>query len=165
MTAAPDAFDRLGLPRRFDLTVDAIEAAWLSRIVETHPDVDSSGDAASAALNDARETLADPRVRADLLLTMFGGPSASEHPELPDGFLSEIMAIRLEVEAAVEHRDDVELGRWRDWARSENQRLTGEIASLFESLELGADRSVREAIRLRLNVWRYVRRIADQLGV
>jgi molecular chaperone HscB len=103
-----DHFQRLGLPRRFSIDEAALERAYLTLSRTVHPDFHLAGSGAelsasqelSAALNEAYNTLRDPFARADYLLTLEGGPSASEHKQLPQNFLAEMLEAREEVELA-----------------------------------------------------------------
>ena len=73
-------FERLGLPRRFRLDAAALEANYLARSREVHPDFTGNDPAslqASAALNEAYTTLREPFRRAEYLLNLEGGPSAA----------------------------------------------------------------------------------------
>jgi molecular chaperone HscB len=103
-----DHFDRLGLPRRFALDGAELERAYLARSRAVHPDYHLSGSDSelaaslelSAALNEAYNTLRDPFRRADYLLSLEGGPSASEHKQMPPAFLAEMLEARERIEQA-----------------------------------------------------------------
>jgi molecular chaperone HscB len=100
-----DYFDRLGLPRRFALDLAELEREYLARSRSLHPDYHQQGSAAeqtvsvelSAALNEAYTTLNDPFRRAEYLLKLDGGPSASELKDIPPEFLEEMLELRLEI--------------------------------------------------------------------
>jgi molecular chaperone HscB len=103
-----DHFQRLGLPRRFLVDVGELERAYLALSRAIHPDYHLTGSDAelsasvelSAALNEAYNILRDPFTRADYYLNLEGGPSASEHKQLPQNFLAEMLEAREEVELA-----------------------------------------------------------------
>ena len=73
-------FELLGLPERFDLARPAIEAAYLDRTREVHPDRFATAAAServaalqrSMQLNDAYQTLRQPVRRAEYLLNRHG---------------------------------------------------------------------------------------------
>jgi molecular chaperone HscB len=100
-----DHFDRLGLPRRFSLDPAAIEREYLARSRALHPDYHRLGSSAeqaastelSAGLNEAYTTLKDPFKRAEYLLKLDGGPSASELKDVPPEFLEEMLDLRMEI--------------------------------------------------------------------
>src|SRR5687767_10267260 len=100
-----DHFDRLGLPRRFSLDAAAVEREYLARSRELHPDYHRLGSSAeqaastelSAGLNEAYTTLKDPFRRAEYLLKLDGGPSASELKDIPPEFLEEMLELRMEI--------------------------------------------------------------------
>src|SRR5262245_23765881 len=103
-----DAFHRLGLPRRFVLDAGELERAYLVRSRAVHPDYHLAGSAGdlnaslelSAAINEAYNTLRDPFTRAEHLLALEGGPSASEHKQMPAEFLAEMLEAREQIEEA-----------------------------------------------------------------
>lgn len=100
-----DHFARLGLPRRFSLDTAALEREYLARSRAFHPDYhqlkSTAEQAASveltAALNEAYSTLKDPFRRAEYLLKLDGGPSASDMKEMPAEFLEEMLELRMEI--------------------------------------------------------------------
>lgn len=100
-----DHFDRLGLPRRFALDAAAVEREYLARSRELHPDYHRLGSSAeqaastelSAGLNEAYTTLKEPFKRAEYLLRLEGGPSASELKDVPPEFLEEMLDLRMEI--------------------------------------------------------------------
>src|SRR5438309_1471764 len=106
MAEAPTHFERLGLPRRFDLDVAEIERNYLARSREMHPDFHQQSSTAqqrvsmemSAALNDAYATLKQPFRRAEYLLALEGGPTAAEHKAMAPAFLEEMLELRMEIE-------------------------------------------------------------------
>jgi DnaJ-domain-containing protein 1 len=101
-------FERLGLPRRFDLDRASLEQQYLLRSRQLHPDAHQLGTTAeqqaslvlSSALNEAYATLRDPFRRADYLLHLLGGPSASELKEVPGDFLMEMLELREQIDTA-----------------------------------------------------------------
>lgn len=152
----------LGLPRRFALHDAEIQRAYLAAAASVHPDL-ASGDpeapARAAALNAARDTLADPERRATALLHLLGGPSAAEDKSLPDGFLIDMLEVREQVEAS---RGDAEAtARWERWADEQRDAFIQRVAALFEGA--ANDPARRAAIRRELNAWRYIERLIEQL--
>ncbi|GJM18901.1 MAG: hypothetical protein DHS20C14_11140 [Phycisphaeraceae bacterium] len=154
-------FEILGLERRFDLDPASIDLAYRARAAALHPDLadpDKAADAAraSAALNDARATLADPERRANALLAALGGPSPSEDRSLPRAFLMEMMDVRQEAEEECSAPEG--LAKWQAWADAQREEAIADVAALFaESPDALAP------IRERLNSWRYVERMIEQL--
>jgi curved DNA-binding protein CbpA len=156
---ANDPFDLLGLPASFDLERSAIERAYLARIAAAHPDRAGAPDRGehAAALNAARHALLHPETRAGVLLDRLEGPSASTCPELPEGFLLEIMDARMGIEQASESGDGAEAERWRRWALDQEAGFVRRAAELF------AEPADLRAIRVHLNAWRYIVRLMEQL--
>jgi molecular chaperone HscB len=154
MESARDPFALLGLPRTFDLDAAEIDAAYLQRAAELHPDrlaaargggtgagtghLDplAEADAArrAAELNDARAELGNPERRAGVLLHLLGGPRPDEDRSLPDGFLLEMMDVRQELDAAQAAQDAAELERLRAWAASRRAAHMMSLSSKFRRL-------------------------------
>src|SRR5262245_34125186 len=101
-----DPFEVFGLPRRFAVADDEVEARYLARSRELHPDFHQLASASeqraalemTAALNEAYTTLRDPFRRAEALLYLEGGPSASEHKQMSPDFLEEMLELRMHIE-------------------------------------------------------------------
>ncbi len=164
-----DPFETLGVPARFDLEAADLDRAYFGRSAALHPDIASGNpDAARrmAELNRAKEILSSPERRADALLRRLGGPDRSEHRQLPPAFLAEIMEVREEIEAALaaapERREQERL-RWEAWAEGERSRAIEEVGEMFRGLASPGDPEGLRAIRTRLNAWRYIERLIEQL--
>ena len=149
-----NAFDTLGLEPGFETTAEAIEAAYLRRVAAAR----SRGEDTSP-LNQARQTLLKPILRAEALVEVLGGPAPAADKSLPEGLLMEFMEARQGAEAAAEAGDQPELVRWLDWARSKRAAHIETVATLFGE----ASPEALRLIRLELNAWRYAERMIDQL--
>jgi molecular chaperone HscB len=169
-----DHFDRLGLPRRFLIDEAELERAYLARSRAIHPDYHLGASDAelsaslelSAALNEAYNTLRDPFSRADYLLTLEGGPAASEHKQLPGGFLAEMLEAREEVETA--RGDGAAVERLNQDFVRRAAAIRDEIAAAFARYESLApddpDRAnLRVQVRGLLNAAKYVRGLLRDL--
>jgi molecular chaperone HscB len=158
MTA--DLFERLGLPRRFAVDVAALERAYLDHSRAVHPDFHSLGTAseqaaseqATAAVNEAYVTLKDPFRRAEHLLSLLGGPSATEMKDIPPAFLMEMMDVREQIEAA-------------DAAGKE--RLATDIRERYAAVFTGIERLFAQndliAVRKELNAAKYLKGLLRDL--
>jgi len=163
---APNPFAELGLEPRFDLDRGEIDRAFGVRAATLHPDLadpDRADEAtrASARLNDARATLADPERRAIALLTLLGGPAAGDDRSLPDGFLMEMMDVRQRAEDECVTPEGH--ARWRVWAGDRRGERMDEVRALFSGLADPPDAAALAEIRRALNAWRYVERMIEQL--
>lgn len=156
-----DAFDLLGMEARFDLDAEALERAWLQIAATLHPDVGDGDPQALAQLNQAKAALADPERRAGLLLARLGGPSKEADRTLPPAFLGEMMEIQESIEAARSEAGD--LAKWRRWADERREKIIDEVRSAFAALPDPPGSESLKAIRVKLNEWRYVERILEQL--
>ena len=105
-----DHFLRLGLPRRLALHLPDLESAYLAASRTAHPDYFAGGTAIeqeaseqlSSEINEAYTVLKDPFRRAEHLLALHGGPTASEVKDIPPMYLMEMMEQRERIEAASE---------------------------------------------------------------
>lgn len=173
-------FERLGLPRRFDLDRAELERQYLLRSRQLHPDVHQLGTTAeqqaslalSSALNEAYVTLREPFRRADYLLQILGGPSASEVKDVSGAFLMEMMELREQIESAdVASRHTLA----QQLAEREAQLIeqvnkcfaaitnASEVANPASSVEHGQPELLRQ-LRLTLNEWKYIQNLQRELA-
>jgi molecular chaperone HscB len=170
-----DAFNRLGLPRRFFLDPAELERTYLAHSRAVHPDyhlAGSSGDLSaslelSAAVNEAYNILRDPFGRAEHLLALSGGPSASEQKQMPPAFLAEMLDAREEIERA--RGNAAETARLETAFSQRFDALVGEVGGLFQKLdELPQGDSGRANLLARvrglLNAAKYVRGLVRDLN-
>ncbi len=156
-----NAFEILGLEPRFDIDQAALEAAWLARAAQTHPDLGGADAADAALLNQAKLDLADPERRANLLLALRGGPSKEANRALPPEFLATVMEVQESIQADRDAGED--LARWRDWADEERRAVIKAVGDAFADLPESPTPDQLVSIRVRLNQWRYIERILEQL--
>lgn len=160
----PDPFETLALPRRFDLSRDQIEQAYLQRVAAIHPDASQdTGDDAIQYLNNARATLRNPEQRAIALLRLLGGPSESDDRSLPDGFLLEMMQTRETIERETADADPHAIEKWEAWADERRDGHVARVRELFQRAPESNDPTLLAQIRLELNAWRYIERLIEQL--
>lgn len=155
-----DHFERLGLPRRFSVDRGELERAYLALSRAAHPDFytltggdeRAASEATAAAVNEAYATLKDPFRRAEHLLALLGGPTATEVKDVPPAFLMEMMDVREQIEAA-------------DAAGRE--RLDAEIGDRYAAVFTGIDRlfDARNlvAVRKDLNAAKYLKGLLRDL--
>lgn len=160
-----DMFERLGLPRRFSVDLGELEREYLARSRSLHPDYHQMGAQSeqaasvelSAALNEAYSTLKNPFRRAEYLLKLEGGPSASELKEIPAEFLEEMLELRMEI--AELERDSPEAIEMEQRLMARRDLLITEVARQFES----KDESRLTSIRKALNATKYVENLLRDL--
>lgn len=161
-----DPYEVFGFEKRYALARQVVERRYLELSAALHPDLATGSPeaaTASAELNDARAALLDPERRANALLAALGGAPASAEKSLPPSFLMEMMEIREAVEAAVSGGNPVDRSRWVVWACEQRRLLENQVGRLFEAAGDPASESSRAAIRIKLNEWRYIERLAEQL--
>lgn len=158
-------FQLLGLPLRFELDEAALRRAYLTRVSAIHPDIagDDQAQAASAELNLARESLANPETRANILLSLLGGPTKEADKSLPPAFLMEIMETREAIEAALATGNSQERARWTQWGHTERASFIARAAALFDRLDTPPTPEALKQLRTLLNSWRYIERLIEQL--
>lgn len=153
-----NAFDILGLPRKFDLSGAEIAAAYRRAILQAHPDLETDSDSEAAAkLNFAKRTLEHPLRRAEHLCDIVHGATIGREPALPGDFLMEMMEIRETAESEISAQGDSARTTWRSWADRRRNSAIQEMAAAFQS---GAD---QHSIRALLSRWRYLERMIEQL--
>jgi molecular chaperone HscB len=168
-----DAFLRLGLPRRFAVDAAALERAYLERSRAVHPDYHVAGASAdlgaslelSAAVNEAYNTLRDPFARAEHLLSLEGGPSATEHKQMPPAFLAEMLTLREELEEARAAGGAKLEALEADFNRRSAAQLDA-VADAFrryESAEVAERPNLLKQVRVLLNAAKYVRGLLRDL--
>lgn len=162
-------FDRLGLPRRYDLDAAAIERAYLERSRAMHPDYHQLGSSAeqrvslemTSLLNLAYTTLKNPVQRADYLLSLQGGPSASEHKQMSPAFLEEMLDLRMTIQEMREE-GPFAVGLANLEAKLESRRAAAlaALATGFAHLDALTDEarrlSQRQRLRQTLNEMKYL---------
>ncbi len=161
--ARSDPFKVLGLPWRFDLQESEIEAAFLARLGGVHPDlVGEEGSMDAATLTEARSLLADPEARANALLSLLGGPDASEDKGLPDEFLMEIMELRGAIEEELAEGERAR-EKWESFSEERRAEHIARVSDLFRSAGSDPGSAELHEIRVELNAWRYTERLIEQL--
>src|SRR6478609_11021469 len=160
-----DYFERLGLPRRFSLDADLLEREYLARSRELHPDYHRLGSSAeqaastelSAGLNEAYTTLKDPFKRAEYLLKLEGGPSASELKDVPPEFLEEMLDLRMEIGGLTP--DSPQAAALEKQLAERRAALLAQVGALLE----GTSPSRLADARRLLNATKYVQNLIRDL--
>ena len=164
-----DPFSRLGIEPAFDMDDSVIESRILRATARLHPDRATDPIQAEewsrelAAVNEAGRMLLSRERRADALLRLLGGPAASDEKGLPEGFLEQMLATRMELEEAVAAGDQQGVSALETWAREEREHHHRRVADLFNACREDVDPSILVNIRLELNRWRYIERMIEQL--
>lgn len=165
-----DPFTRLGFEPRFDLAPDAIRLKAVRTAARLHPDratdpVDAHRRSQElSAVNEAAAELENDEKRANALLDVLGGPSASEDKSLPDGFLEHMLEIRMDLESVIASGDEAGRVRLSEWAINQRASYKEKVGQLFGEPGHAIDASIRTTIRGELNVWRYIERMIGQLN-
>lgn len=167
-TMAIDAFEMFGLTRTFEVDLDTLHDKYLALSRVIHPDVSVGTQPEqrqqalmlSAELNRAYEMLRDPVTRAEYLLTLIGGPSASDDKSVPGDLLAEVLMLRDEIEEATGVSEDLAAIKERV-----TQRRAGTleaISSLARQID-SHDESQRRQLRQQLNTMKYWNNLLGQI--
>ena len=162
-----DPFDLLGIEPSFDIDLESSRSRVRRRIASLHPDRFSDplevdrATRESARLNSAWKMIEDEERRANLVLVRLGGAAPEEDRSLPPDFLQDILTIRMELEEAIASSDASEITRLRMWSETLKTELRERVRQGLEALGRGTGDA--SEVRLDLNVWRYVQRMADEL--
>jgi len=160
----PDHFEVLGMPRRFALDADEVERNYLARSREMHPDfhqlASTSEQRASlemtSVLNEAYTSLREPLKRAEYLLALEGGPTASEHKQMPAQFLEDMLELRMQIEELREGGDPSALAAMERQLQDRRGKLVDQIASRFEQYERRPVPELLVEVRQLLNTAKYI---------
>jgi molecular chaperone HscB len=165
-----DCFELFGLDRNYEVDLEALHRKYLALSRVIHPDI-AGGEASdqrkqalnlSAELNRAYETLRDPVARAAYMLTLAGGPSASEMKNVPQSLLGEVLVLRESIEEARESGDAATLRWLRDEIDDKRQATLDRITELARGLECW-NAEVRRQLREQLNIVKYYNSLLDQI--
>lgn len=178
-----DPFSLLGLKPSLDLPAGVIEAAALSALARCHPDTtharpdaqafgDEQPEARAAAIHAARDTLLNPLGRAEAVMDIFGGPTASQHKALPPDFLAEMMETRERIADEVRREGQPAIDRWHAWGKAKRQEAFAQVRELLDPVlkhhraspvhQARPDPALAAA-RVQLNAWRSLERLLENL--
>ena len=163
-----EATGELGVCLRRDdrLGPVALEAAYLAASREAHPDFHALGTAAerdaslhdTAAVNQAYLALNDPFRRAEYLLGLLGGPTATLQKDMTQAFLMEMMDLREQIETLTRSGDEAKLATMEAGL---NARLAGVFATVGKLFE--AEPVPLVGIRRELNAAKVVKGLLRDL--
>ncbi len=161
-------FDLLDLPLCYPLDRRELDRRMRRAAAKLHPDratdpiVSAENAARLAEMHAAADLLRDDLKRADRLIDLWGGPDAAGEKSLPEGFLEEMLEIRMDLESALDAGDGQGVERLESWARQEWEARQDAVATLLQGDEPPTKAS-RSAARRELNRWRYIQRMLEQL--
>jgi molecular chaperone HscB len=130
-------FQLFGLPARYRVDSDALDAAYRKLQSEVHPDrFASAGDAdkrlalqASARVNEAYRALKDPVQRAQYLLSLQGVDAVGEtDTQLPFEFLERQLTRREEASEALANEDERTLSSLRQAVLTDAHEIEDQLA-------------------------------------
>jgi len=165
-----DCFERLGLPRRYDVSRDAIERAYLERAPAVHPDRFASAGSraqraameASAALNEAHRVIRDPVRRAEYLCKLAGIDIDSNDPRRGAPAMGQVFLVEM-----IERREALEDARGRGPAALDVLRrgVEDELEDALDAAVLALDADDPQDASRSLVKRRYLQRLLDEIDV
>jgi Fe-S protein assembly co-chaperone HscB len=170
-----DHYRVFGLARSAVIDPEELTARLVALSRRLHPDRASDPGAKSRAIlqvakvNEAYAVLADPVRRRDYLLGLLGGPRASEHKDVSDGFLEEMMDLRDELEEVLSSGDAGKIRAFGDRLRARRDAAEEPLEAEFGRLvamvpdAAGRDELLR-GMRERLNESAYFRSLLRDLA-
>jgi molecular chaperone HscB len=165
-----DPFSTLGVDRRFDLDLLALEKTHRELSRALHPDkfVAAAPSERRAALekavvvNESWRTLRDPIRRAEALFALAGiAVGEKSEPKPSAEFLMEVMERREELAEARANRDMAAAHRMAEQIRARAGEAEGALAAGFGA---GATRDALTALVPRLGELRFYRRFLDEVS-
>lgn len=148
-----DCFALFELPARFALDLAALEARYLAQQRQLHPDrhvraapaQQHAALAATARLNTAYRTLAEPRARAVHLLALRGVDALADDAEVPAATLARQLDWHEALEAASEPVDPPRLAALAAELRAARESLLAQLAAALD--ERRDDAAAAAAVR------------------
>lgn len=159
-------FELLGVPPTFDLDPATLRQRYLHLSRNVHPDrrCDEESPVSlqlSARLNEAHRVLADPVLRAEYLLEVVGGHSASADKAVPQEVLATTLALREEIADAKLSQDTAGLEACGGRVRRLCENTQARIAELAR--QLPGDDELRQQLRATLNAMKYYLKLLAEL--
>ena len=163
-------FELFGLPVVFDLDENALHHKYLSLTRSVHPDIAGQASEAkrlnalaiSSEMNHAYETLRDPVLRAEYLLSLAGEDPGHDNRSAPPELLGEIMMFREEIEEARHAADQTALNGIRQQVADRQKACVDAILALARSMTDDKPEA-RRALRQQLNAFKYWRNLTDRM--
>jgi molecular chaperone HscB len=165
-----DYFALLGLPVRYEVDRDALEANYLERSKQVHPDRFVNADAKqrvaalqqSMTLNQAYKTLRKPMSRAEYMLEA-AGVNIGANEAVDPALLMEVLELREELADAKHAKNTSLLRKLGEQMEDRQDAAFGRVAVLFAKLEAGRDDALLADIKTELVVLRYINRYLDEI--
>ncbi|GAA4335231.1 Fe-S protein assembly co-chaperone HscB [Pigmentiphaga soli] len=166
MQQVPDHFELLGLPARFALDRDALDAAWREVQSKVHPDRHAAGSEQERRIamqwasraNEAYRTLRSPLARARYLCERAGVDLQVEtNTAMTPAFLMQQMEWREALDDARAARDAAALQALADDVAAARRRMTDEVSALLD------DRHDYATAAARIREWMFLEKFSEEI--
>lgn len=159
-------FELFGLAPAYDLDPAALRRKYLELSRTTHPDHQAGADPGlamqvSARLNEAHRVLRDPALRAEYLLELCGGESATGDKRVPPDVLAITLELREQIAEAKLTQDRARLAASRARVEAQCAATLDAVGSLARRLP--GDAAVRKELRAALNAMKYFTKLRSEL--
>ncbi len=162
-----DHFAAIGIARRYEIDAADLRRRYLALSREVHPDraaqagLDPSAAArVSSRLNEAMRVLSDDLLRAEYLLEISGGPSATADKSVPGNVLTETLELREEIDEARHSGGAERLGAIRAQLAQQHTAAMQRVAALARQVDQGGE--TLKLLRAELNAIKYLRRLREE---
>jgi molecular chaperone HscB len=159
-------FELFNLPPAYDVDPAALRQKYLELSRNTHPDQQSAADPSlamrvSAQLNEAHRVLRDPVLRAEYLLELAGGESATGDKTVPPEVLATTLEMREQIADAKLEDDQAALDSCRARVKQHCDETLAQVAALAHRLP--GDDALRKDLRAALNAMKYFTKLRSEL--
>ena len=168
-----DPFATLGLPRRYEIDVELLEAHYRELQRALHPDRHAGASASqrrmsmlkAVEVNDAYRALKDDLRRAEALLALYEDASAEKEAQREDpAFLMEMLELREALAEAKESNHAARVRELQAQVETAQQEALAALTTAFGSLSDAADPAELAAVRRAIGRLKYYRRFLDEVN-
>jgi molecular chaperone HscB len=171
---AMDPFATLGLPRRYEIDLERLEANYRELQRALHPDRHAGASASqrrmsmlkAVEVNDAYRALKDELRRADALLALYDGSSGEkkEHPPEDPEFLMEMLELREALSEAKESNHAARVRELHAQVQGMDHKAHQALALTFGTFSEAPTAAELDAVRRLIGRLKYYRRFLDEVN-
>ncbi|MBX3190096.1 MAG: Fe-S protein assembly co-chaperone HscB [Labilithrix sp.] len=168
-----DPFEMLGVARRFDLDLGAVEKVHRELSRALHPDKHVQASASerravldkAASVNEAWRIVRDPIRRAESLFDLSGiAVGENNEPKASAAFLMDVLEMREALAEARAHKDVAKVEALAGDVRGRAKKAEAALATGFAATSARPDRAALEKLLPSLGELRFYRRFLDEVS-